>query len=96
MSELRKWNWDKALMQPTQQTEPIATITQVKRKPLETVWVVNAPVCVQIGQSRARKLVENYEATLEGGTVDHQRLLGFKAWPRYRGRLTHLRRQLAC
>ncbi len=83
-------------MQPTQQTEGIATASRTERKPLEAVWVVNAPVSVQIGQTRARKLVENYEAAVEGATVDQQRHLGLKAWPRYRGRLTHLRRQFTC
>ncbi len=83
-------------MQPTQQIETIATAPQPERKALEAVWVVNAPVSVQIGQNRTRKWVENYEAAVEGGTVDHQRHLGLKAWPRYRGHLTHLRRQLAC
>jgi len=83
-------------MQPTQQTQAAETASPAERKPLEAIWVVHAPVSVQIGQNRAQKLVESYEAALEGGTVDHQRLLRLKAWPRFRSHLTHLRRRLAC
>ena len=83
-------------MNTTQQTAAMPTAASPGRKLLAASWVVHGPVAVQISATRARKLVENYEATRDGGTVDHQRLLGLRAWPRYRGHLTHLRKEVGC
>ena len=81
-------------METRPQTEATTTASRVERRRLEASWVVNPPESVQISQQRARKFLETYEATLDGGAVDHPRLLGRRAWPRFRVHLTHLRKQL--
>ena len=83
-------------MTTTAQTKPTAKTSASERKPLEALWIVNAPVSLHIAQKRAWKLTETYEATRDGGAADHQRVLGLRIWPRYRGHLTHLPKQLAC
>jgi len=85
-------------MNPPLATESVGTATAspAARKALEAAWSEYPPVSVQIGQQRGRKPTANYEATLESAAVDHQRLLGLRAWPRYRVHLHHSGRELVC